>query len=271
MTLQQEVDPTKWGRFSLGVNKTPDFRDALAQYLPSSITSLPVQWPETNVLTGDELMRLISDVLREIEARAHQHRHATATSAGAAAAVSLEGRSDGEGMEEAGGEGGDEYLDLAFPAIQFMNLQTHIHRTSSVTETRGIRIIATGMHLDNQVDRGYVFAYRIRVENHSAERVQLVGRHWNFIGGDREVITVPKFAPGVVGQQPQLKPGAFFEYVSGVHLKRSPGSMHGALMMRNCETNEEFEAQISTLALLSQTDYAEVDPTVEPERTTCEA
>lgn len=238
LALQQPVDPSKWGRFALGMNTTPTFRDALAQHLPPFITDLPIAWPESNVVTGEELTRLVADVMRETSKRNNGN----------------DSVDNGELCRSTNSKD-DDFLDLAFPAIQFLNLQSHLHRTSSVTETRGVRIIATSLHLENhQAESGCVFAYRIRVENHGSSRVQLVGRHWNFTTRDAETIRVPKFAPGVVGQQPQLKPNAAFEYVSGVHLQQSPGAMWGSLLMRDCDTSNEFEAKVSTLALLSPMD-----------------
>jgi uncharacterized protein affecting Mg2+/Co2+ transport len=50
-----------------------------------------------------------------------------------------------------------------------------------------------------------------------------------FVESNGEIIEVPKYASGVVGQQPIFKPESWFEYQSGVTLKSGgPGTMQGA-------------------------------------------
>ena len=60
-------------------------------------------------------------------------------------------------------------------------------------------------------------------------------------------ITVHK----VVGQQPVLQPGGWFEYVSGTTLKASPGAMQGAMLMID-ENNETWEAEVPRLELWNE-------------------
>lgn len=51
-------------------------------------------------------------------------------------------------------------------------------------------------------------ALQVRVENWSKSTVQLVSRHWVIEDAQgRECDSVPKGSPGVVGQQPLLRPG----------------------------------------------------------------
>jgi ApaG protein len=84
----------------------------------------------------------------------------------------------------------------------------------------------------------YVFAYRIRIENHSDETVQLLNRHWqilNGIGEERQVA-----GEGVVGQQPVLEPGYAFEYTSFCVLATPLGSMHGNYEMLRMSDQQQF-------------------------------
>jgi len=65
------------------------------------------------------------------------------------------------------------------------------------------------------------------IENQGQETVQLLSRHW-MITNSRGELTEIK-GPGVVGEQPILKPGESFEYTSGAPLDTPSGMMGGAL------------------------------------------
>lgn len=72
----------------------------------------------------------------------------------------------------------------------------------------------------------YVFAYTITIANSSGRAAKLLNRHWIITdgdGGEREVR-----GPGVVGEQPYLRPGEQFRYTSGAILTTQIGSMHGS-------------------------------------------
>ena len=76
----------------------------------------------------------------------------------------------------------------------------------------------------------FVWAYHIRVENHGAEPVQLVARHWVITDGEGHTEQVD--GPGVVGQQPVIACGAAYDYVSGCPLPTPSGTMQGHYAMR---------------------------------------
>jgi ApaG protein len=59
----------------------------------------------------------------------------------------------------------------------------------------------------------HFWAYRVIIENQGRETVQLLSRH-RMITNARGELTEVK-GPGVVGEQPVLKPGESFEYTSG--------------------------------------------------------
>ena len=75
-----------------------------------------------------------------------------------------------------------------------------------------------------------MFAYRVRIENHGYETVQLLKRHWIITDGDGQVRHVE--GEGVVGEQPVLKPGESFEYTSGCPLSTPVGTMRGSYQMQ---------------------------------------
>jgi ApaG protein len=92
----------------------------------------------------------------------------------------------------------------------------------------------------------HFWAYRVTIQNQGSETVQLLSRHW-MISNARGELTEVK-GPGVVGEQPVLKPGESHEYSSGVPLDTASGMMGGAYQMES-ETGERFDIEIPTFSL----------------------
>jgi ApaG protein len=92
----------------------------------------------------------------------------------------------------------------------------------------------------------YFWAYRVTVENQSSETTQLLSRHWMITNARGEFTEVK--GPGVVGEQPILKPGDSYEYTSGVPLDTTSGMMGGAYQMET-ESGERFDIEIPTFSL----------------------
>jgi len=116
-------------------------------------------------------------------------------------------------------------------------------------ETRGIRIVVRPTYLDAQSapDEGrYVWAYQVRIENQGTETVQLLNRYWHITDAAGKVLEVR--GPGVVGEQPVLKPGEAFEYTSGTPLATPSGIMVGSYEMTT-EDGERFEVAIPAFSL----------------------
>lgn len=117
------------------------------------------------------------------------------------------------------------------------------------SETRGVRIRVAPKYLAERSDPDgelYVWAYHVEIENESAHPVQLVDRRWlitDAFGREEEVA-----GPGVVGEQPVIKPGDRFEYTSGCPLTTSSGVMVGHYGMV-AEDGERFEAAIPAFSL----------------------
>jgi ApaG protein len=84
------------------------------------------------------------------------------------------------------------------------------------------------------------------IENQGRETVQLLTRHWMITNALGELTEVK--GPGVVGEQPVLKPGESFEYTSGVPLNTPSGMMGGAYQMES-ESGERFDIEIPTFSL----------------------
>ena len=120
--------------------------------------------------------------------------------------------------------------------------------------TRGIRVAVTSEFLpqhSNASARRYVFSYTVQISNDSGETVQLRSRHWHILHGNgrREEVR----GPGVVGEQPVLRPGEGFEYSSGCVLSAPHGTMHGTYEMRR-DDGSTFNAAIAPFSL--STPYA---------------
>lgn len=92
----------------------------------------------------------------------------------------------------------------------------------------------------------YVWAYRVRIENRGAERVQLLNRHWRITDATGRKSEVR--GPGVVGEQPVLEPGQSFEYTSGCPLPTASGFMVGTYEMIR-PSGERFDVRIPLFSL----------------------
>lgn len=115
--------------------------------------------------------------------------------------------------------------------------------------TRGVRVTVRPEYLPHQSDPRsglWMFAYHIRIANEGAVPVQLVSRHWYITDSTGRVEEVR--GPGVIGEQPIIKPGAHFDYTSGCPLPTPMGTMHGAYQMVGVG-GERFDAQVAPFTL----------------------
>lgn len=99
-------------------------------------------------------------------------------------------------------------------------------------DTPDVRVTVDVRHLPaHSTPERRVFAYVIRIENHSGETWQLLARHWDIVdAGGRETVVD---GDGVVGQQPLLQPGGVFVYDSFVTVQDTPGRMEGHYVMQD--------------------------------------
>jgi ApaG protein len=115
--------------------------------------------------------------------------------------------------------------------------------------TNGIRVQVTTKYLPERSsprDNEYWFAYFIRISNAGSETAQLLSRHWVITNTDGEEEEVR--GDGVVGEQPVLAPGAFYNYNSFCRLKTPVGTMHGEYTMVT-PSGATFEARIAPFTL----------------------
>ena len=122
-------------------------------------------------------------------------------------------------------------------------------RTQYTATTRGITVGVEPTYLaarSSPDESQYFWAYRVTIQNQGRETVQLLSRHW-MISNARGELTEVK-GPGVVGEQPVLKPGESHEYTSGAPLDTPSGMMGGSYQMES-ETGERFDIEIPTFSL----------------------
>jgi ApaG protein len=115
--------------------------------------------------------------------------------------------------------------------------------------THGIRVEVKSEFLPQHSStsaRRYVFSYTVQISNESQTTVQLKSRHWHILHGSgrREEVR----GPGVVGEQPVIRPGEGFEYSSGCVLSAPHGTMHGSYEMVRGE-GEHFQVEIPAFVL----------------------
>lgn len=120
--------------------------------------------------------------------------------------------------------------------------------------TRGVRVRVRPQFLPERSDpaaRSFVFGYRIRITNEGPHRCKLLARHWVIVDavGRREEVR----GEGVVGYQPDLKPGEFFEYSSFCPLATNWGTMEGEYTMV-LPDGETFAASIARFYLAAPAD-----------------
>ena len=119
----------------------------------------------------------------------------------------------------------------------------------SDTTTNGIRVEVESFYIEERSEPRedyFFFAYHIRISNVGSQTAQLISREWVITDSDGNVERVE--GPGVVGEQPLLRPGDVFDYTSFCPLRTSVGSMQGRYLMRTPE-GQEFYAAIAPFTL----------------------
>jgi ApaG protein len=92
----------------------------------------------------------------------------------------------------------------------------------------------------------YFWLYTIEISNRGNTTVQLKTRHWQITDAFGRLQEVR--GAGVVGEEPVLRPGASFEYTSGVPLPTPSGFMVGTYGMVTPE-GERFDIAIPAFSL----------------------
>ncbi len=98
--------------------------------------------------------------------------------------------------------------------------------------TEGIRVKAEPHYLAERSipeDGQCLFTYKITLVNEGDSWAKLKSRHWIIIDSDGHREDV--YGPGVVGEEPELEPGATYSYSSFCPLATNFGTMEGSFSM----------------------------------------
>ena len=119
--------------------------------------------------------------------------------------------------------------------------------------TSGIAVHAKPRFLPEESHDGrFVWSYTIEIENKSADTVQLLTRHWRIT--DANGLTQEVHGPGVVGEQPVIKPGDSYKYTSACPLSTSSGIMVGSYQMVRLDDQSPFDIAVPAFSLDSPHD-----------------
>lgn len=117
---------------------------------------------------------------------------------------------------------------------------------AAITQGITVRVAVNFMPDQSRIEAGkWFWVYHIRIENDSADTVQLLTRHWRITDGTGSVNLVN--GEGVVGEAPILAPGESHDYVSGCPLTTPQGSMEGHYTFRRLggsRDGDSFEVAI---------------------------
>ncbi|MGA4323401.1 Co2+/Mg2+ efflux protein ApaG [Ectopseudomonas hydrolytica] len=92
----------------------------------------------------------------------------------------------------------------------------------------------------------HAFSYTVTIVNNGQLPAKLLSRHWIITDGDGRVQEVR--GAGVVGQQPDIAPGASHTYSSGTVMATQVGIMQGSYQML-AEDGKRFDATIAPFRL----------------------
>ena len=115
--------------------------------------------------------------------------------------------------------------------------------------TSSITVVVRPSYLEEEsapADNQFRWSYHVRIVNQGHATVKLISRYWRITDAMGRVQEVR--GPGVVGEQPVLRPGQSFEYRSWTPLPTPSGIMAGTYQMED-ETGARFEVTIPTFSL----------------------
>lgn len=92
----------------------------------------------------------------------------------------------------------------------------------------------------------YFWAYRVTIKNKGDTPIQILRRRWEISdsSGNTEIVE----GEGVVGEQPIIPVGEFYEYTSGCPLRTSSGIMVGEFYAKT-EDGKELTISIPAFSL----------------------
>ena len=96
-----------------------------------------------------------------------------------------------------------------------------------------------------ELNKEYIFTYKIEITNESKKTVQLKSRFWKIHQFSKPASIRVVEGEGVVGEQPIIKPGKSFQYSSYCNLTHFKGSMEGWFNFIDIENENEFKVDVN--------------------------
>jgi ApaG protein len=115
--------------------------------------------------------------------------------------------------------------------------------------THGIKVTAIPEYLrkDSSPEEGkFLWLYTITIENFNTRTVQLLRRKWLIT--DQQGTSFVIEGDGVIGEQPIIKPGEGYKYLSGTPLSTPSGIMMGSYFLVD-DDGKSFEVDIPAFSL----------------------
>jgi ApaG protein len=119
----------------------------------------------------------------------------------------------------------------------------------SEARTRDIRVSVRSAYVPGRshpARRAWHFSYTVTISNEGGDTVQLLSRRWVITDAHGHVEVVA--GPGVVGQQPVLRPGETHTYSSACPLPTEFGTMEGRFRMVT-SSGESYDAVVAPFRL----------------------
>lgn len=102
---------------------------------------------------------------------------------------------------------------------------------SQETHAIEVKVHPTYMEGHSKPEEGlYVWAYEVEIANNGQQTAQLLSRHWKITNAYGQTLEVR--GPGVVGDQPVIRPGETYSYSSFTNLATPSGFMIGTYDMQ---------------------------------------
>ena len=144
------------------------------------------------------------------------------------------------------------HISAKYPLDEPSVFRHTLHMYTAVTHSIQVTALPHFVAERSNAEAGeYFWAYTIEIVNMGDVAVQLTSRHWRITDEQGRVEEVR--GPGVVGEQPTLKPGDTFRYTSGCGLRTGSGIMQGEYRMVD-EHGRSFDVQIPAFSLDSPLD-----------------
>lgn len=123
------------------------------------------------------------------------------------------------------------------------------------TQTDDIVISACPMLLEESLaTQEFLWGYYLRIENNSANKIQLLGKNWNITDsfGNRFCDD----SAGFKGELPELEPGEYFEFSSMTPVNSANAVFYGSCKIVEAGQKIIKEIKIPTFSLSAKTEIS---------------